>query len=282
MNKSFKFMFKVFSTSLVLNITSPIRAISADQSLESKKPVELITWNVGQGQWVTWESETTCEHFDIGGEFAPWKSIAQHCGLKLNRAHFSHWDWDHIGLAAQARRTLKSFCVVDFPRGPAPSHGKEKILELPKCSPEKQPDQASNLIHQLLWRDSAPMHSLTSNDLSRVFAVGERYNNQQRADRVIVPGDSTSREELHWGLLAMLAKPNILILGHHGSHTSTSEFLLNHLSSLRVAISSARFARYGHPHPEIVRRLKAHRVALLRTEEWGTIRIEIQRPRERD
>ena len=261
-----------------LRVPTSRGSMSTAQTLEKSAALELITWNVGQGQWVTWESETTCEHFDIGGEFAPWKSIVQHCGLKLNRAHFSHWDWDHIGLAARAKRTFKNFCVVDFPRGPAPSHGKEKILELPKCSAPKQLDPASNQVHQLFWRDSTPMTALTSNDLSRVFALGTGSSPLKRGDGIIVPGDSTSREELHWGPLATRSRPTVLVLGHHGSHTSSSEFLLKHLPELRLAISSARFARYGHPHPEIVRRLRAHGVALLRTEEWGTIRIEIRTP----
>ncbi len=229
---------------------------------------QLVVWNVGQGQWVTWEHDGICEHFDIGGELAPWKLIAEHCRSKKNRAHFSHWDWDHIGLAAKAARRFSDFCVVDFPRGPAPSKGKEAILSLPNCQDEAGGEKAFPTLfhsHQIYWKDSSPMEKLSSNDLSRVFEAGD----------AVIPGDSTKREEKLWARRATDFRPRVLVLGHHGSRTSSSELLLHALPSLTMAIASARKARYGHPHQEVCERLHEHHVALLKTEDWGTIRIEL-------
>jgi competence protein ComEC len=65
-----------------------------------------------------------------------------------------------------------------------------------------------------------------------------------------------------------------LVLGHHGSRTSTSDNLLRSLPSLRLTIASARHAKYGHPHSEVLQRLRFYRVPVLSTEDWGSIEIE--------
>ena len=56
---------------------------------------------------------------------------------------------------------------------------------------------------------------------------------------------------------------------------STSDDLLNRLPNLRLVIASARFARYHHPSIETVTRLRARGVPLLRTEDWGSIALQL-------
>jgi beta-lactamase superfamily II metal-dependent hydrolase len=41
-----------------------------------------------------------------------------------------------------------------------------------------------------------------------------------------------------------------------------------------MAIASSRWARYHHPAPVVVARLKKHGIAVLKTEDWGSILIE--------
>jgi beta-lactamase superfamily II metal-dependent hydrolase len=48
------------------------------------------------------------------------------------------------------------------------------------------------------------------------------------------------------------------------------------LAGLKIAISSARKAKYGHPHIETIWLLKKRGVPLLRTEDWGTIALELR------
>jgi competence protein ComEC len=103
-----------------------------------------------------------------------------------------------------------------------------------------------------------------SNELSQVFL----------AAGFLLPGDSTKKEELAWGSLLPQGLPRVLILGHHGSRTSTSEFLLNHLPLLKLAISSARWRRYQHPHAQVLALLRKHKIPILRTEDWGSVWFE--------
>ena len=64
---------------------------------------------------------------------------------------------------------------------------------------------------------------------------------------------------------------DILKVGHHGSKTSTSEELLAVTTPKAVVISAGRDNQYGHPHPDVLARLKPY--TIWRTDEQGSIRF---------
>ena len=64
---------------------------------------------------------------------------------------------------------------------------------------------------------------------------------------------------------------DILKVGHHGSNTSTSENFLKAASPKEAIISCGGKNKYGHPHKEIIERLKKYNVKIRRTDEEGTI-----------
>jgi competence protein ComEC len=215
---------------------------------------ELIVWNVGQGQWVTLVDESGCWHFDMGGEKAPWRGIRRVCRGRRNFLTFSHWDWDHISFARTARYQLPNACLLYGPVGPTSAYKRRQISGYPLC------------------RINAPFETWvnpsgrTANDKSRV--VWWRG--------ILIPGDSPRAQEKLWlAHFPHLQATRILILGHHGSRTSTGLPLLDRLLETQAAVASARFAKYGHPHAETRRNLARHRIPLLRTEDWGTIVFEL-------
>lgn len=63
----------------------------------------------------------------------------------------------------------------------------------------------------------------------------------------------------------------LLKVGHHGSRSATSDGWLDELAPHAAVISVGRHNRYGHPTPEVLARLAAHGVTVLRTDERGTI-----------
>ncbi len=61
-----------------------------------------------------------------------------------------------------------------------------------------------------------------------------------------------------------------LKVGHHGSTTSTSTSFLRHIQPHEAIISVGQ-NQYGHPHPEIIRRLEEQGITIRRTDIEGTI-----------
>ncbi|WP_148278821.1 ComEC/Rec2 family competence protein [Bdellovibrio bacteriovorus] len=212
----------------------------------------FVIWNVGQGQWVSEVSPLRCRHFDMGGEFFPWARLRFACAEKENQVFLSHWDWDHIGaLSKDFQIRPFRFCLALPPLGKSSRYKMRLVKALPLCLQKDLP----------VW---TPALNKDSNAESHVL----------RAGPVLLPGDSPKSQELLWRQQSFVRTSTVLVLGHHGSKTSTSTELLTSLPHLRQAVTSARWSRYKHPHPSVVQRLQVSRVPLLRTEDWGHIWIE--------
>jgi len=93
--------------------------------------------------------------------------------------------------------------------------------------------------------------------------------------RILLPGDLERRGEE-----ALLAREGagmraqILVVGHHGSRTSTSEPFLAAVQPAVAVISVGRDNPYGHPHPEVLQRLRTYGVRVYRTDSDGTVLID--------
>ncbi|WP_413557617.1 ComEC/Rec2 family competence protein [Bdellovibrio sp. HCB209] len=242
--------FSIFSFLLV--------TFSATPTTEKFARKYMIVWNVGQGQWVTSVEEFSCRHFDVGGERFPWKKIATLCRDKKNFIYLSHWDWDHIGGLARWPSSWDT-CIAMPPLGQS-SAGKMKMLaRFAKCE-DTRIKKWKEINPPQLGKRKRP----DTNALSQVV----QYKG------VLFTGDSPVKAESEWSNQEWVPSSRVLILGHHGSRTSTSEHLLDRTRNLNVAIASARYARYKHPHAEVVARIKRHRIPLLKTEDWGNIWLD--------
>lgn len=210
----------------------------------------LVVWNTGQGQWVSVINPNDCLHFDVGGEIFPWKKLADLCGKKENKLFLSHWDWDHIG--ALAKWPPWPTCLALSPIGTSSPRKMNLLKKFKLC-------QESDVPH---W---TPALSKDSNSESHVVSY----------ERFLIPGDSPKTQERIWKNQSWVSQSQVLILGHHGSRTSTSNELLERLPHLRMAIASARWRKYHHPHPETVALLNQHHIPVISTEDWGSIWFEL-------
>jgi competence protein ComEC len=66
-------------------------------------------------------------------------------------------------------------------------------------------------------------------------------------------------------------KADVLKIGHHGSRTSTSKIFLEDLKPRIGVISAGRENRFGHPHPDVVSRLKGKGVMIHNTADQGAL-----------
>jgi competence protein ComEC len=89
----------------------------------------------------------------------------------------------------------------------------------------------------------------------------------------LLTGDMEKQVEL--GLVAdsRLGHVDVLKVPHHGSKTSSTEDFLNAVRPEFAVISDGLGNSYGHPHPDVLARLKERGVRILRTDRDGLISI---------
>jgi len=154
------------------------------------------------------------------------------------------------------KRTVYNHCYTRIPLGETSPAKKRIFSTWTLC------DRPSLDFLDLLFPRLGDPLSKTSNGLSSVALIQKK---------ILVAGDSTRTEEKIWARRLEHQPVTDLILGHHGSLTSTSDFLIQHLPRLKRAYASARQQRYGHPHKKVVQKLKAQGVSVIKTEDWGNI-----------
>ncbi len=225
----------------------------------AKSPNHLnqwIIWNVGQGQWMTQIENDSCTHFDFGGEIFMLSKIKplyiQKCRNKTNKLYLSHAHWDHYAFYNFILKNNIKTCWDSKPQ----EELKGIKQQISYCN---EPTKQNNI--QILFYDQT---AKKCNDRSIVLKTNE----------FLIPGDSPSRKEKKWALnIGPTNQIKYLILGHHGSRTSTGELLLGKLPNLKMAFVSSRFKKYGHPHKDVLQRLHKHHINAIRTESWGSILI---------
>jgi len=94
---------------------------------------------------------------------------------------------------------------------------------------------------------------------------------QHGATSFLFTGDAEAVSEREMTASGRNLRADILNVGHHGSRTSTTEEFLTAVAPSIAVISSGAGNQHGHPHPEVIDRLIAHGVAIMRTDELGTI-----------
>lgn len=96
---------------------------------------------------------------------------------------------------------------------------------------------------------------------------------QYRSFSMLFTGDLGQEQEENVLGSCKEKKIDILKVGHHGSKNSTSDAFLCGLNPVYGVISAGKNNRYGHPHKELLERLKNHGVEVFRTDLGGAICI---------
>ena len=113
----------------------------------------------------------------------------------------------------------------------------------------------------------APLPGKNSNETGLcVLASAEKYD-------ILITGDLPEMAEYRFLSAYTPGDVDLLVAGHHGAATSTSEALLRQTSPETVLISVGGSNRYGHPAGETLDRLAAFGAEVYRTDECGTITV---------
>ena len=92
---------------------------------------------------------------------------------------------------------------------------------------------------------------------------------------VLITGDADAFVERMLVKYYPLPPVEVLMTGHHGSHHSTSELLLDTLRP-ELAVISVGWNPYGHPSSEVLKRLEDRNIRILRTDEKGAVTIRLK------
>lgn len=221
---------------------------------QGEKPKQFIIWNVGQGLWTTATHENQCFHFDAGGEkkyFEALFPVVKKLCSSQNLFSFSHWDLDHISFVGRIPTKINS-CLLNAPGGETKSTFKKRWLaKLKPCA------KSVSSIQEIMF----PKNTQTTNESSRIYIYDRK---------ILLPGDSPIKSEKTW-MHSIPRSIQFLILGHHGSRSSTGVDLLSQIPTATMAVASSNSNRYGHPHIEVKKKLKKQGIALLETQIWGNI-----------
>lgn len=106
-----------------------------------------------------------------------------------------------------------------------------------------------------------------SNDCSIVLRLTHGNNT------FLFTGDAEEEAESDMLASGLDLSADVLKVGHHGSHTSTSDAFLDAVAPTYAVISCETGNSYGHPHAETLNKLRATGVQMFRTDEQGTITV---------
>jgi competence protein ComEC len=273
-----------FSTALVLigSGTDPTR-LFRDDGLE--RLVRFTVFDVGQGESMLLQTRVRTMLIDTGGApFGGGLDIGRRVlapalwarGVRsLDTLLVTHGDPDHLGGA---------IAVVDDFR---PGRIWEGVRVGPHAPTRALLDEAARL--------HIPIEPLRAGDIFREGDLRVRVLHPPEPDweRRRVRNDDSVVLEVVYGDVALLltgdiggeversiiplltpARTRILKVAHHGSRTSTSSALLEAWRPQIAIISCGRGNRFGHPAPEVLRRLEAIGTTMYRTDRDGQITLE--------
>jgi competence protein ComEC len=94
--------------------------------------------------------------------------------------------------------------------------------------------------------------------------------------RILLPGDiDIKAEKILLASYGNELKSDVLIVGHHGSKSSSSNAWLIQVDPDVAIISSGFNNRFHHPHSSVLSRFKWHSIALYNTADSGAIEINL-------
>lgn len=255
-------------------------------SLQGRGTLDLLAIDVGQGdalalrtprgRWVLVDAGPP-RNGDPEGH--PVVRALRRAGVtRLDALVLTHPDLDHIGGAAAVLATFDVGRVVD----PGLAAGKDAYVGILETAVARNVPWVSAVAGDRLDLDGVELHVLSplgqggaegdteSNAASVVLAV--RYG----AFDALLTGDAPVSVER--AILAGVSPSlEVLKVGHHGSDTSTDPSLLAQAHPRTALLSVGRGNRYGHPAPDVLKRLEAAGVEIHRTDREGTLRVRGRR-----
>lgn len=265
----------------ILFLCSTLLGVAMYMASFGKQPMTAYFLDVGQGDCAvvvtpkTWIEKSKIIVFDTGGlkNYSTGSRILAPFLRTLGKTDIdllvlSHYDFDHVGGAADLSRVCNAKQVL-LPKELVNDNG-EKLLRTfcnnwKNCSfsiAESGKEYAFNDV--IVKIVDTPNSMASGNEASTLAEV--RYKDY----KLLFTGDMGEGRE---NLLDIREKYDVLKAGHHGSRNSSSDYFLNQIRPKLTIISCGAGNRFGHPHQETLERFAFYGSKVLRTDQYGCIKL---------
>lgn len=230
-------------------------------------PPQLDVLDVGQGTAVVFRAGGRTLLYDTGGGRPNGANLARQVVLpwlrnrgvrRLDDLVISHNDLDHsAGLTA----VLEAMAVNRLWQGePSVAAGRSCLVGVAW----EWPDGSR-------FRFLSPTGAEQGNDASCVLQI------DAGGRRFLLPGDigqAQERELVRYWREAL--RSDVLLVAHHGSNTSTYQAWLNQVAPDVAIIATGYASRFGHPHEQVLARLRRSAADIRQTASEGAINVRVE------
>lgn len=191
---------------------------------------------------------------------------------KLTTIFATHGDADHIQALKEIAEGVKIEEVV-FPRGTekkdlfretAQILKKQSVTLTSVLADKKAPVKVNSFLY-VLW----PFEAGEGENKDSLVLYG-----QIGAYKWLFTGDLGVEEEQKLLEEYPNLKVDVLKVGHHGSHTSSSESFIRQIDPEIALISVKKANQFGHPHDEVIGLLEREQVKVFRTDLNGAVHYQ--------
>lgn len=249
------------------------------QTEEQSNLLKVVYLDIGQGDSIYIETpdkkQVLIDTGPSSGTVAKLSRVMPFADRSLDLLILTHPDQDHIGGASLLLDTYEVSNVLVTGDYTNSSLGKELTKKIDQAKTNKIIaergqrfilDQERKIYLDILFPNQ-DISGFDSNETSIISKL--RYGEKS----FLFVGDSSVYNEI---LIIDTEKDStiesdVLMLGHHGSKTSSSVLWLEKVNPDQAVISAGRNNRYGHPSPEVLDRLEDMGIPYLGTFQEGNV-----------
>lgn len=246
--------------------------------VESRHDLVIHFFDVGQGDGIFFELPN---HRQVVIDGGPGRNILSKLGSAMwfwdrtiDLVVLTHPHADHVdGLIDVLKRYDIGMVIESGAMYPTPDYDEWNAL----VSKKKIPVVYARKGQYIVFSDTATLRILSPEK----EIMGKRFTNIHDSmvvskllygsTTVLFTGDAERPVEYELMASGIPLSADILKAGHHGSKTSTTEGFLDFVHPRFAVISAGRKNRYGHPHADVVDRIKAAGIDLFRTDIHGDV-----------
>jgi len=282
MKNGFKNKLQIWQWSVLAVVFFVAVTLLVLQSLLGSKITTVAFLDVGQGDSIFIQAPNGVQVLvDAGPDVGVVRSLSQVMPFwdrSIDLIIPTHADQDHIGGFPEILKRFKITSIFDTSNVASTSiyeeyaklRDDEKVpIRIASFEDAIVLDKESGVYLRVLYPDQN-VSELPRNESSTILQL-------VHGDiEVMLTGDAgVMVEDYLVGRYNSFLESEILKAGHHGSKTSTSDLFLQAVDPQVVVISAGEDSRYGHPHQEVVERIKSRAIPILETSREGTIIFEI-------